>query len=170
VVSPIPDSAATRTAGVPIDPTANVIALVEANAKFQEKYDALVASFNRSELRRLEQLMLAERRRVDDLAAMKDRYDKQISETQTTQLKTTSDLVSATQNKMEGALSETISKEGLNTKAMLETLDKRMAAVEQFRYETGGAQGRQGVTVSLLFNLLSVAGVIGLIIVDFLRK
>jgi hypothetical protein len=114
-----------------VDPTENVLALVDAQAKFQEKYDELTAKFNAAE-----QAWII--KYFEGLASMKERYDKQISETQTTQLKTTSDLVSATQTKMEGSLSTSINKAVENITAQFNTMNERLSRVEQFRYETGG--------------------------------
>ena len=114
-----------------VDPTENVLALVDAQAKFQEQKDELVAKFNAAECAWIIKYF-------ESLAAQKERFDKQISDTQTTQLKTTSDLVSATQTKMENSISDSMDKNSSNTAEMLRTIDKRLSAIEQFRYETGG--------------------------------
>lgn len=125
-----------------IDPSENVLALVDANKAFQEKFDLLTAEFNAAEIRHISQYFTmvidAERRRVDNLADLKKDYDKQISETQTGQMKTTSDLVSTQLDKVTTSLSDTINKTADNIAATLATMDKRLAGVEQFRYETGG--------------------------------
>ncbi len=128
--------------GSTIDPTENVLALVDAQAKFQEKIDAAAARYVTLEttwiLKHFESLMIAERRRIDDLALLKKDYDKAISETQTGQMKTTSDLVSTQLDKVTTSLSDTINKTADNIAATLATMDKRLAGVEQFRYESGG--------------------------------
>lgn len=128
--------------GPVIDPTENVLALVDAQAKFQEKMDEAHQQANDSErrwiIKHFEALMVAERRRIDDLALLKKDYDKAISETQTGQMKTTSDLVSTQLDKVTTSLSDTINKTADNIAATLATMDKRLAGVEQFRYETGG--------------------------------
>jgi hypothetical protein len=79
-----------------------------------------------------------ERRRVNDLAAMRERYDRQIAETQTMQLKTTSDLVSAQLDKVTASLSGTLNRAAGNIAATLVTLNERLVKLEQFRYETSG--------------------------------
>lgn len=125
-----------------IDPTENVLALVDAQARSQRDLDAAGQRFNASEvgwvIKHFEALMVAERRRIDDLALLKKDYDKAISETQTGQMKTTSDLVSTQLDKVTTSLSDTINKTADNIAATLATMDKRLAGVEQFRYETGG--------------------------------
>jgi hypothetical protein len=126
----------------PVDPTKNVLDLVQAQAKFQEKVDGMALSARMAEdawiVKYFEALNVAERRRLDDLAEQKKDYDKQISETQTGQMKTTSDLVSTQLDKVTSSLSDTINKMSDNFASMLQTVDKRLSAVEQFRYETGG--------------------------------
>lgn len=125
-----------------IDPTKNVLDLVNAQAKFQAKMDELALAANKAEtnwiVKYFEALSVAERRRLNDLAELKKDYDKQISETQTGQMKTTSDLVSTQLDKVTTSLSDTINKTADNIAAVLATMDKRVSAVEQFRYETGG--------------------------------
>ena len=136
-----------------IDPTENVLALVDAQARFQKDKDELVSKglsaeishvqsyfemVIRAEQHRMDIVVEAERRRIDDLAALKKDYDKQISETQTGQMKTTSDLVSTQLDKVTTSLSDTINKTADNISAMLATMDGRVAKVEQFRYEMGG--------------------------------
>ncbi len=125
-----------------VDPTENVLALVDAQAKSQEKVDEWIIKYVEAiataETRRVNELAEAERRRLDDLAEQKKDYDKQISETQTGQMKTTSDLVSTQLDKVTTSLSDTINKTADNIAAMLATMDKRLSGVEQFRYETGG--------------------------------
>ena len=125
-----------------IDPTKNVLDLVNAQANFQAKIDEMSQAARKAEtdwiVKHFEALMVAERRRLDDLAEQKKDYDKQISETQTGQMKTTSDLVSTQLDKVTNSLGDTINKTADNIAATLQTMDKRIAAVEQFRYETGG--------------------------------
>jgi hypothetical protein len=125
-----------------VDPTENVLALVDAQARFQEKFDELTAKFNAAEIAHVTQffntVIEAERRRVDNLADQKKEFDQQNSEIQRNQMKTTSDLVSTQLDKITDSLSDTINKMGDNFAATLSTFDKRLSGVEQFRYETGG--------------------------------
>jgi hypothetical protein len=131
-----------RYGAATIDPSENVLALVDAQTRFQEKFDKLTSEFNAAQIAHVHQyfemVISAERRRVDNLADLKKDYDKQISETQTGQMKTTSDLVSTQLDKVTTSLSDTINKTADNIAATLATMDKRLAGVEQFRYETGG--------------------------------
>jgi DNA anti-recombination protein RmuC len=108
----------------------------------------------------------AERRRSDDLSTQKKEYDKQISETQTTQLKTTSDLVSTQLDKVTTSLSDTINKTADNIAERLSTMDKRIAAVEQFRYETGGSQNRQTNSSATNIAIIAAIAAILLVLVD----
>ena len=68
-----------------IDPTKNVLDLVNAQANFQAKIDEMSQAARKAEtdwiVKHFEALMVAERRRLDDLAEQKKDYDKQISET-----------------------------------------------------------------------------------------
>jgi len=79
-----------------IDPTENVLALVDAQARFQREKDDLVARNLSDRIENVhhffDMVIVAERRRVDDLAVLKKDYDSQIAETQRGQMKTTSDL------------------------------------------------------------------------------
>ncbi len=128
--------------GAVIDPTENVLALVDAQARFQGEKDALTAKLSANEsawvIKYFEALMAAERTRVNDLASQKSSYDKQIAETQTTQLKTTSDLVSTQLDKVTDSLSGSLNKTADNIIGILAGLTDRLSKVEQFRYETGG--------------------------------
>jgi hypothetical protein len=112
----------------------------------------------------------AEQRRVEDLAELKKDYDKEISATQTTQLKATSDLVSIQLDKVTTSLSDSISKTADNIATQIATMSKRLDELEQFRYETGGTRERAGNVSNFVFSVLGVAGVVGLIIVDFLKR
>jgi hypothetical protein len=142
IISPGAGLSVDRYGAGAIDPSENVLALVDANQQFQEKFDTLTAKFNAAEVKHVSEyfsmVIEAERRRVDNLADLKKDYDKQISETQTGQMKTTSDLVSTQLDKVTTSLSDTINKTADNIAATLATMDKRLAGVEQFRYETGG--------------------------------
>ena len=137
--------------GPTIDPTKNVLDLVNAQAKSQAKIDEMSMAARKAEtdwiVKHFEALLEADRRRLYDLAEQKKEYDKQISETQTGQMKTTSDLVSTQLDKVTSSLSDTINKTSDNITATLQTMDKRLSAVEQFRYETGGRSSVQDPAV-----------------------
>jgi hypothetical protein len=125
-----------------IDPSANVLALVNAQAIFQEKIDAAAAKAATVEfgwvIKYFEALMSAEQLRVDGLAVQKKDYDNKIGDSQTVQMKTTSDLVSTQLDKVTKSLSDTINKTADNIKGAFEMMNERLSKVEQFRYETGG--------------------------------
>jgi len=130
-------------AGAPvIDPTENVLALVDAQARFQREKDADAEKYLAAEIAHVQKyfdmVINSERRRVDDLSALRKDYDKQISETQREQMKTTSDLVSTQLDKVTTSLSETINKTSDNIVATLATMNSRIAEVEKFRYDMGG--------------------------------
>jgi len=142
-----------------VDPTENVLALVDAQARFQREKDADAEKYLASEIHHVksyfDMVIQAERRRVDDLAALKKDYDKQISETQTGQMKTTSDLVSTQLDKVTTSLSDTINKTSDNIGATLATMNERLAKVEQFRYEMGGRAAVSDPAMTQIANDLS---------------
>lgn len=142
-----------------IDPTENVLALVDAQARFQREKDADAERYLSAEIRHVntyfDMVISAERRRVDDLAALKKDYDKQISETQREQMKTTSDLVSTQLDKVTTSLSETINKTSDNIVATLATMNSRLAEVEKFRYDMGGRAAVSDPAMAQIANDLS---------------
>ena len=127
---------------VGIDPTENVLALVDTQSRHQRRMDAANSRYFDSQnmwtIKYFQALADAEQRRVDGLAAQKKDYDNKIGETQTGQMKTTSDLVSTQLDKVTTSLSDTINKTADNITAALAMMNERLAKVEQFRYETGG--------------------------------
>src|ERR1700722_19359345 len=125
-----------------IDPTKNVEDLVKALEVALEKLRI-------ADSRRLDDLRTADNRRHDDLremdskrlaelAAQKDRYDRQIFDIQTVQVKTTSDLISAQLSKETGSLSNQINAATVQTQGLIQTLSGRIDKLEQARYETAG--------------------------------
>jgi hypothetical protein len=132
--------------GPVIDPTENVLALVDA-----EKEHA--SDLRHAELNRLSQLRgadnkyqdamrLAEVRRQDDLAAQKERSDKQIADILSIQVRTTSDLISTQLDKVTTALSSQIAAltatMGNQVTTLATNLGERLSELERFRYEMGG--------------------------------
>ena len=135
------------------DPTKNVLSLVAAQAKFDEAMrtherthrDVIIRSLEQfqttaliAEAKRQDGLRDAETRRVNDLAQMKKEYDKQIGESQTVQLKTTSDLVSTQLDKVTSTLANQIREAATTQYNLMTTQSERIAKLEQFRYELGG--------------------------------
>lgn len=135
-----------------IDPTKNVEALVRALEVTQEK-------LRTSDARRLDDLRAADNKRQDDLreadgirlselAAQKDRYDRQIFDIQTVQVKTTSDLISAQLSKETGSLSNQINAATVQTQGLIQTISSRIDKLEQARYETAGRASVQDPATS----------------------
>lgn len=135
--------------GAVIDPTKNVESLVRALEQTTEK-------LRTADARRLDDLRIADEklraadaRRVDDLraqlaelAAMKERYDRQIFDIQTVQVKTTSDLISAQLSKETASLANQINAASLAQQGLTSTLSERIGRLEQSRWEV---QGRSSV-------------------------
>ena len=101
--------------------------------------------------RRQDDLRAAETRRVDSLQAMKKEYDVQIQNTQTVQLKTTSDLVSTQLDKTTNTLSAQMRESSATQLGLLNTLSDRIGKLEQNRWE--GA-GKSSITDPAYSNLL----------------
>jgi hypothetical protein len=138
--------------GSVIDPTKNVEALVRALEVTQEK-------LRTSDARRLDDLRAADNKRQDDLreadgirlselASQKDRYDRQIFDIQTVQVKTTSDLISAQLSKETGSLSNQINAATVQTQGLIQTISSRIDKLEQARYETAGRASVQDPATS----------------------
>ena len=148
-----------------IDPTENVLALVDAQARFQREMDAAAEKHFATQIEHVHQffdmVIVAERRRVDDLAVLKKDYDNQIAETQRGQMKTTSDLVSTQLDKVTTSLSETINKTSDNIGATLATMNERLAKVEQFRYEMGGRAAVSDPAMTQIANDLAQLKLVG---------
>lgn len=125
-----------------VDPTKNVEALVRA-------LELTLDKLRTADTRRSDDLRLANDRRQDDLrdadnkrllelATQKDRYDRQIFDIQTVQVKTTSDLISAQLSKETGSLSNQINAATVQTQGLILTLSGRIDKLEQARYEGAG--------------------------------
>lgn len=147
-----PGVAVDSRGGAVIDPTKNVEALVRALEVTQEK-------LRTSDARRLDDLRSADNKRQDDLreadakrlselASQKDRYDRQIFDIQTVQVKTTSDLISAQLSKETGSLSNQINAATVQTQGLIQTLSGRIDKLEQSRYETAGRASVQDPATS----------------------
>jgi hypothetical protein len=125
-----------------IDPTKNVLDLVKA-------LEATLAQLREADSKRLDDLRHADNKRQDDLresdtkrlselAAQKDRYDRQIFDIQTVQVKTTSDLISAQLSKETASLANQINASTLQTQGLISTLSERIRVLEQARSEVFG--------------------------------
>lgn len=121
--------------GPVIDPTENVLSLVDAESRRQDGNVAWLEKHH-------DALMKSETRRIDDLAALRLQYDTQISENLRIQVKTTSELISTQLDKVTTSLSSQITAVA-NTfssqiTALTATINARLADLERFRWESGG--------------------------------
>jgi hypothetical protein len=129
-----------------IDPTENVLALVDAESRRQD-------GLRDAETRYQNAMRLAETKRIDDLAQLRSKNDEQISAILTTQVKTTSELISTQLDKVTTSLSNQITTLTKATQdqiaaltksfndqltAVSSPLNERLNRVEQFRYEYAG--------------------------------
>jgi len=199
-----------------VDPTKNVLDLVAAAISRQDdlrdleikRLDALreIQVIRIDSLREAEsklqhtindfqiRLTMAETRRIDDLAVLRQTYDVRAADNLSVQVKTTSDLISTQLDKQTGALSQQI-RDGNDAftgqiRSITESLGARIADLEKFRWEVGGRtsvtdpaalqtaaalakltgtkeEGRSSVwaaIISIIVATASVAGVIGFII------
>jgi hypothetical protein len=121
--------------GAVIDPTKNVLDLVQAESKFQNGMREAGEKYQNA-------LREAESKRVDDLALQKERYEKQISDILTVQAKTTSELISTQLDKVTTSLAAQIATVSSSLAGQIVSLnsavDARLTPIERFRYETGG--------------------------------
>ena len=133
-----------------IDPTENVLALVDAETRYLR--DMLVA-----ETRRQDDLRHAETRRINDLEVQRVRYETQMGDVLTVQVKTTSDLISAQLDKTTTSLGNLIT-------TAVNSLNDRIALLERFRYEVGGmttqrGESRQNIGLILALGMFGAAAV-----------
>src|SRR6202051_5219399 len=125
-----------------IDPTKNVEALVRALEVTQEKLriaDAKRLEDLRSpDNKRHDDLRDAESKRLAELSSQKERYDRQIFDIQTVQVKTTSDLISAQLSKETASLANQINAATVQNQGLISTLSERIGKLEQARCEGTG--------------------------------
>jgi len=151
--------------GPVVDPTKNVLDLVRAESKYQ---DAMRDAGNDL----AEKLRLAEKERINDLAALRHSYDTRIAENLRVEVKTTSEQLAAQLVKETGSLSQQIG--ALTTSftnqittltasftnqigALTNALTPRIADLERFRWEQGGKTSVTDPAVSLAISELSKA-------------
>lgn len=142
-----------RFGGPAFDPSANVKQIFAEVAKnfasemeHERKHrDVVLSSLEQFQTamiaandRRQDDLRAAETRRIDNLSAMKKDYDVQIQNTQTVQLKTTSDLVSTQLDKTTNTLSAQMRESAATQLGLLNTLSDRIGKLEQNRWEGAG--------------------------------
>jgi hypothetical protein len=118
-----------------IDPTKNVLDLVDAESRFNAAARAADNRFH-------DAMRDAETRRVNDLEAQKVRYETQAAAVLTVQVKTTSELISTQLDKVTTALGAQITtlstSFGAQISALSTSLLDRIGELERFRWEVGG--------------------------------
>jgi hypothetical protein len=143
-----------------IDPTKNVEDLVKA-------LEIAIEKLRVADAKRLDDLRLADNRRLDDLrdaeakrlaelAAQKDRYDRQIFDIQTVQVKTTSDLISAQLSKETASLANQINAATVQNQGLILTLSERIGKLEQARWEVSGRSSVSDPAISDALRELSL--------------
>ena len=143
---PQPTGQAVDSRGGPVfDPTKNVLDLVSAESKFQNALRDLEAKHakdmqNWSD-KYQDAMRVAESKRQDDLAELRVRYETQMSNVLTVQVKTTSDLISTQLDKVTSAL-------GTQITSSVNSLLDRIGQLERFRWEVGGRTSVQDPALS----------------------
>lgn len=123
---------AERGVGPVVDPTKNVLDLVNAESKYQDAM-RVAASIRQDELRE------AETRRVNELAAQKLMFDLELAK-----------VLRANQDAASTLLATQL-------KEVKNDLSDRTAKLEQFRWETGGKSQGVGTLVMGLATVTSIA-------------
>lgn len=121
--------------GPVIDPTENVLALVDVEKEHQKELRAADTKYQDN------MRSVAEGHR-QEIAALKQYYEKQIGDILTVQVKTTSELISTQLDKVTDSLSNQITALTKATSeqiaALTATLSERIGQLERFRWEVGG--------------------------------
>ena len=120
--------------GPVVDPTENVLALVDAESRYQNGMREWQNKYQ-------DGMRQAENRRLDDLAELRVRYEARMSDVLTVQVKTTSELISAQLEKVTSALGTQITSLG-------NSLADRIGQLERFRWEVGGRTSVQDPAVA----------------------
>jgi hypothetical protein len=128
-----------------IDPTKNVLDLVRVEKKHAR--DLRAAD---KELKAV--LRTADIRRVDDLAAMRDRYEERISKLLSDQMAISSNLLSAQVAKVTA------------------DIDARIGPLERFRYEMGGRTTGRGDIFACIFGAMGFAAAVVTVVSFFILR
>src|ERR1700722_4904064 len=127
-----------------VDPTKNVEDLVRALEITLEK-------LRFADAKRADDLRTADKEMLQALYTQKDRYDRQIFDIQTVQVKTTSDLISAQLSKETASLANQINAATVQNQGLISTLSERIGKLEQARWEvTGRASVQDPATADAL--------------------
>jgi hypothetical protein len=129
--------------GQVIDPTENVLALVDVEKQHQADIRAMEHQYQND-------MRHAESRRLDDLAELRVQYEARISEVLTVQVKTTSELISTQLDKVTTAL-------GLQITSSVNSLLERIGQLERFRWEVGGKTSVQDPALSATLSQMVTA-------------
>jgi hypothetical protein len=155
-----------------IDPTENVLALVDVEKSHAKELREADAKYFGLSIQCQKDAAAAETRRVNDLAELKERYDSKISDINTVQVKTTSELISTQLDKVTGNLASQIDKmtgnlgtqiTGLTTtfnaaiSEIRNSLGDRISQLERFRYEIGGKTSVSDPALAEAMQALSAA-------------
>jgi hypothetical protein len=128
--------------GPVIDPTENVLALVDVEKDHQKELDILyeqhIADLRIADTRRQDDLRAAESNHRDKQDALKERYDEKIFNIQTVQVKTTSDLISAQLAKETQSLANRQDAASVQQQSLIATLSDRIGKLEQERWTVSG--------------------------------
>jgi hypothetical protein len=136
--------------GPVIDPTENVLALVDVQTIHQNEMRVAESQYQNG-------MREAEVRRLSDLASLKERYDKQISDILTIQVKTTSELISTQLDKVTNSLSSQINTAAAQNASLMGTLSDRIGKLEQSKWEVAGRTSVQDpATAATLVQISSV--------------
>ena len=131
-----------RYGGGVVDPTANVIALVEAETRHAKEIRELENQrqdeLREAESRRQDELRIAEQAHQEAMASLKQGSDKQMSDVLTVQVKTTSDLISKQLEKETASLANQFQAAAAQLSALITTLSERIGRLEQSRWEVTG--------------------------------
>jgi hypothetical protein len=163
--------------GPVIDPTENVLALVQvekehaqelraADQRLNEELRQADYRLNRAvfegEVRYQDGMRNAESRRQNDIITLKQTYDDKVSAILTAQVTTTSDLISTQLDKVTDNLSKQISAAADQARTLMGTLSDRIGTLEQSRWEVAGrASVQDPATAAALKKLNSTINGLG---------
>lgn len=145
-----------------LDPTENVLALVDAESKRQDGRIDIIEKYTEKlralENKRQDELRCAgdkftagmleqSDRRQTDVASQIEKFEKRISEILTTQVESTSQLISTQLVQLTA-----------NIKEMIGGLSDRIAPLEQFRYESSGKTQGTAMMIGIIFSAVMALG------------
>ncbi len=130
------------TGGPVIDPTENVLALVDVEKQHQQELrqsDAkYVDAMRTADAKYQDGMRNAEQAKQESLSLLKQNYDKQISDILTAQIKSTLELTSTQLDKVTASLSNQINAAVVQQSGLITTLSERIGRLEQLQWQTAG--------------------------------